>query len=93
MAESGGEEGLADADGAYDHDVVAGFDETQRAERVPGAVIEGDGRRVVSGLEDHAGSRPGRRLRRCLVVDLVGEEQFEEPGVAEEAGPGQGRRD
>ena len=36
VAEGGGEERLADTDGSHDHGVVAGVDEPQRAQLVPG---------------------------------------------------------
>ena len=59
VAEGGGQEGLADSDGAEDQGVVAGVDEAQRAQLVPDLVVEVDLGGGVPVLERHVGVEAG----------------------------------
>ena len=53
VAEGGGQEGLADADGSHDDGVVAGVDEAQGAQLVPDGAVVGDLGGVVPAVEGH----------------------------------------
>ena len=59
VAEGGGEERLADADGSHDHGVVAAVDEPQRAQLVPDGVVVGDLGGVVPAVQGHRRVEPG----------------------------------
>src|SRR5690606_572130 len=59
VAEGGGEEGLADADGAHDDGVVAGVDEAQGAQLVPDGSVVGDLGGVVPAVQGHGRVEPG----------------------------------
>ena len=74
VAEGGGEEGLADPDGAEDQRVVAGVDEAQRAQLVPDCAVVGDLGGVVPVLEASwrgRGRRRGPAGRREVVSRRV----------------------
>ena len=59
VAEGGGHEGLADADGAEDQGVVAGVDEAQRAQLVEDLVVVVDLGGGVPVLQGHVGVEAG----------------------------------
>ena len=87
VTEGGGQEGLADTDGAHDHGVVAGLDEAQRAQLVPHLVVIGDLGGVVPAVQGHLRVEtggPGATVGRggLAAGDLVGEDEFEELGMA-----------
>ena len=95
VAEGGGEEGLADPDGAHDHGVVAGLDEAQRAQLVPDGAVVGDLGGVVPAVQGHGRVEPGGAGTPVgggglAAGDFVGEDELEELGVAHAAGVGEG---
>ena len=95
VAEGGGEERLADPDGAHDHGVVAAVDEPQRAQLVPDGAVVGDLGGVVPAVEGHrrvepGGAGPAVGGGRLAAGDFVGEDELEELGVAHAAGLGEG---
>ena len=93
VAEGGGHERLADADGSHDHHVVAGIDEPQRAQLVPGLPVERDLGGVVPVVERHVGVEAGGPSPQgggggFPAGDLIGQHELEELGVAQVAGLG-----
>ena len=95
VAEGGGHERLADPDGAEDQGVVAGVDETQRAQLVEDLVVVVDLGGGVPVLQGHVRVEPGGAGPEAgtggfTAGDLVGEDELEELGVGEVALLGQG---
>ena len=89
--------GLSDADGAQDEDVVAGFEEPQRGqvgEQLP--VVDQVGAVRSRCPAASAGCSPAfcaraRAERASRRDDLVGQQQFQERGVAQSGGSGPAR--
>jgi hypothetical protein len=72
---------------------VAGLDEPQRHQLVPNGVVEADLGRLVPQLEAHGGVEPGGAgpeigRGRLPSGHLVGEDEFQELGMAHAAGLG-----
>ena len=94
VPEGGGEERLADSDRSHDHRVVAGLDETQRAEFVPHGAVVGDLGGVVPPVEGHLRVKsggPGAPVSGggFAAGDFVGQHELQELGVSHPTGGGE----
>jgi hypothetical protein len=83
VAEGGGEEGLADADGPHEERVLLALDEAEREEVADALAVEADGRIPVEGLEGllglEAGAREAQREVALIAArNLVVERELEE---------------
>ena len=86
--------GLADPDGAQDQDVVPGLDEPQGGQVGEQLPVVDQVRRVRSRCRAASAGQSGvrgphRRRAGVAAGDLVGQQQFQEVGVAQLPGPGE----
>jgi hypothetical protein len=94
VSERGGQVGLADPDRPENAGAAGIVEEPQRAQLVPELAVEPDTGVGGEGLQAHGGVElggAGAQLGRGAVaaVDLVGEHELQELGVAEVLGAGQ----